>query len=96
MDPQDTFLNGLITAIATTTLFFFIWKGTSYALSKYILDDFGGFSLKLICIASVVANAIPVYFFNKYERGHALQGLVSATMFMVLGIMFYFWDSFLK
>ncbi len=96
MDRQDTFLNGFITAIATTTLFFFIWKGVSYVLAEHILNDWDGFSLKFICIASVVANAIPVYFFNKYERGHALQGLVSATMFMVFGIIYYFWDSFLR
>ncbi|MGB0931079.1 MAG: hypothetical protein ACPGVB_09905 [Chitinophagales bacterium] len=96
MDSQDNFFNGATTAIATTILFFFIWKGVSYVLSNYLIEDFDGFSLKLMCIAAVVANAIPMYFFNKYERGLAMRGLGSATMLIVLGIAFYFWDSFLR
>ncbi len=96
MDSQDNFFNGITTAIATTILFFFIWKGVSYVLSNYIVDDWSGFSLRFICIAAVVANAIPMYLFNKYERGLAMRGLVAGTMLIVIGIIIYFWDSFLR
>ena len=95
-DSQDTFLNGLLTGIATPVLFYFIWSGLSYVLSNYILDNWSGFTFKFICIASVVANAIPVYLYNRYERGVALRGIVGMTILMVFAIIFYFWDDFLK
>lgn len=93
---RDTFLNGFITGIATPILFYFIWTGISYILSNYIIDNWSGFSDKFLFVASVVANALPVYFYNKYESNNAMRGLVGVTLLMVMGVVFYFWEDFLR
>lgn len=93
-DNKDTRLNGILVGLCMPVVAYFIMQAISYLLANYIIGTGKGFSLKLICVVSIVANALPFHVFTKQERGYAMQGTIISTFVLIAAAMYYFKDQF--
>lgn len=93
-DARDTRVNGIMAGLCAPVLFFAIATGISWIVSEYIIVQFSGFSVQLRCIVAVLGNVLPIEIFRKQQRYEAMMGVMIATMALVMGVMFYFWEDF--
>lgn len=92
---KDSVLFGLLMSIAVSVVAFFAFNWLNGYLMDTIMDGMRGFSFRFVCILSVVANVIPIGIFNRQYRYDAAKGAMFGTMFMVFGVLIYFWSSFM-
>lgn len=89
-DSKDTAAFGVVTAIATSVLFFFIFRGINWLLIKYYFNGGSGVSEHFIYMMAVLANVIPMRLFTKHRRDYALRGLIGTVLLMVFLVLVYF------
>ena len=94
-DPQDTRFNGLIAGSTTPFIFYFVLQQVS-KITAYFLENFDGFSLKLICITAILSNILPLQIFNNQDRGYAMYGVVTMTLVFTFALVYYFRVDFFK
>ncbi|MCB0514599.1 MAG: hypothetical protein R2798_01135 [Chitinophagales bacterium] len=87
-------ISGLIIGLCTPFIAYFIFSGLNSLLVHWYHDEISGFSLRFICILSLLANTLPLRFLYARKRYEAARIVMIITVIGAFGILFYFRDGF--